>query len=771
MQAPSRFTLFALGIVTASTLMLQVVVTRLFSAVLAYHFSFLAISLAMLGVGAGALLIYVRPGWFAGRSVEAMLSRWSAIFAALLVLLPLVLVRLNLASEKTVDLGFIANLTIACVVTALPSLASGVVVALTIDRFTAWIGPVYAYDLVGAGIGALVVVPLLGLGPAPVLLVALGALVAGAAWLFAPSDEPRARRPALAAAALAALVLLLSQTTGLLYLSGGLPGNAKIFADRWTPLARVLGMRGENNERFAAVVYDRVYAPVPIVDEARLPGWRELVTGPQSIGYEITGPGRALVIGGGGGRDIYTALSEAQQPVDVIELNQGIVHVVDGDLRALSGAPYTRAGVATTVGDGRSVLASSRERYDQIHLGFTDTLSANAAQGYALTENNLYTLEAFQLYFDHLAPGGILNVSRLLKLVGDEAIRATVLTWAALEQRGIENPGDHLVVVQGRDLLGPPFATILSRLEPFTKPELARIRKLAEVRGQGVVFAAGGPYRGAWKGLAEAPSLEAFVRDYPLQIAPPTDDKPFFFNMHRWGHLLSGGAGYHYARSPFLLLMVTLGILTVLSLLAFVLPLWLTTHVERPALSSLSYFAAIGLGFMLLEVVLIQRFVLFLGFPTYALSVVLASLLVFSGVGSLVSNRFDDTKRALVGALAAAVVLIGLSALGLQPLLRALIDLPLAGRIVIAFVLIGPVGVALGMAMPLGLRRFRVLHPTGIAYAWGVNGVASVLASVLGIAVAVGFGFPAASLAAFACYGFALVHALRGTWRPTLTAG
>jgi hypothetical protein len=766
MPQPSLATLFALGIVTASTLMLQVMVTRLFSAVLAYHFSFLAISLAMLGVGAGSLLIYVRPGWFEGR-VESQLARWSAIFSLLLVALPMVLVRLDLTSEKTVALGFIANLTVACVVTALPGVASGVVVALTIDRFTAYIGRVYAWDLVGAGLGALVVIPILGLGPAPVLLVALGAWVAVAAFLFGLSGEARERRLAWAAAGVSLVMLGVSASTPLLYVRGGLPAGVEIHADHWTPLARVLGMHAPDNQRFAAVVYDRVYAPVPIVDEDDLPGWRELVTGPQSIGYQLTGPGQALVIGGGGGRDIYTALSEGQRPVHVIELNQGIVSVVDGELAGYSRKPYSRDGVSTTVGDGRSVLAQTDERYDQIHLGFTDTLSANAAQGYALTENNLYTLEAFDLYFDRLKPGGILNVSRLFKLVGDEAIRATVLTWAALERRGIQNPGDHMLVIRGRDLLGPAFATVLARLEPFTPAEVALAKKLAAERGKGLVFAPGGPYAEAWADLAAAPSLQAFVDAYPLEISPPSDDKPFFFNMHRWGQILSGvESGYHYARSPFLLLMVTLAILTVLSLLAFVLPIWLTTHVERPALGALSYFAAIGLGFMLLEVVLIQRFVLFLGFPTYALSVVLASLLVTSGVGSMLSARFEDPKRGLVLALGAAVGLIVLFAAFLSPLLRALIDQPFAVRAVLAFLLLAPVGVSLGMAMPLGLRRFQALHPTGIAYAWGVNGVASVLASVLGIAVAVAFGFPAASLAALACYGFALVHVLVGRWAP-----
>jgi hypothetical protein len=141
-----------------------------------------------------------------------------------------------------------------------------------------------------------------------------------------------------------------------------------------------------------------------------------------------------------------------------------------------------------------------------------------------------------------------------------------------------------MVVISGRDILGPPFATVLARLVPFTSAEIRKIRRLADERGKGVAWVPGGPYSGVWKDLAEAESLEAFVQSYPMEISPPTDDKPFFFNMHRWAELLWGGTGYHYARSPFLLLMVTLAILTALSLLGFVVPLWLTTHTRRPAM-------------------------------------------------------------------------------------------------------------------------------------------------------------------------------------------
>jgi hypothetical protein len=213
-----------------------------------------------------------------------------------------------------------------------------------------------------------------------------------------------------------------------------------------------------------------------------------------------------------------------------------------------------------------------------------------------------------------------------------------------------------------------------------------------------------------------------------------------------------------------MVLLVVLGILAALCMVAFVLPLALGRGADRPPASDLAYFAAIGLGFLVFEVVLIQRFVLFLGFPTYALSVVLFALLVFTGVGSLMSERLRDRRAGLVGALVAVTALVVLTAFGLQPLLRALIDLPFAARVVLAVALLAPAGLLLGMAMPIGLKRLAALHPAGVPWAWGINGVTSVLGSVLAIFVAINWGFTVATLLAAACYAAAAAHARLGRW-------
>src|SRR3954469_25965519 len=755
---PAVRALVGIGLVAGCALALQVLLTRLFSAVLFYHFGFLAISLALLGTGVGGLLLYVRPQWFERRPLTTQLTRWSLVLSGLLMLVPLLLVRLDYHFGGSVDAGFALQLGAACLFAALPFTAGAIAIALAIRDYARFAGRVYAADLAGAGVGAAAVVPVMWITDPATLTVALGAIAAVAAILFGG-----ARRVSSAALAAAVALVVVSAATDAYRLDPVTTG--KTVADRWTPLSRVIGYPPPPGSRYAILFYDRVYAPVPVHEPGTpYPTSRRLGLLPQRIGYDLTGPGRALVIGGGGGRDIYNALDAGQRQVDVIELNQGIVDVVDHDLRRWSGSPYTLPHVSTSVGDGRSILAARDTKYDQIHIGFTDTLSANSATAFALTENNLYTTEAFDEYFDHLRPNGILNVSRLYRLVGDEALRATVLTLEALRERGVAHPENNVVVLLGHDILGELFGTVLVRPRPWTADELAKLRQLAARDGVEVAMAPGGPYRLEWAGLSSAPSAGAFCASYRMNVCAPTDDKPFFFNMRRLQDVAKAPPpGYLYSVDPFRVLLLTLAILAVLCVLGFVLPLFAVRRAGRPGAGALSFFAFIGLGFLLLEIVLIQRFVLFLGFPTYALSVVLFALLVFTGLGALLSGR-DDPRRTLTIALAGVVAITAAAAFGLQPLLRALIDLPFAARVAVSVVLLAPAGVAMGMAMPIGLRRLVALAPAGVAWAWAVNGLTSVLASALAVAIAITAGFTVATLVACACYVAALVHAARGRW-------
>ena len=542
------------GIAAGCVLALQVLLTRIFSAALFYHFSFLTISLALLGAGAGSIAVYVRPRWFAG-DLERRLTQWGAAFAVLLAVVPLALVRVRFGTGEQLTTPFILRLVLVSVLTTVVFAAGGLVVALAVRGYTAQIGRLYAMDLVGAAAGAVVVVPLLWTVAAPVLLVGLAPVAALAALLFAGRSGLAAalRGPAGAALGVGVLAVAAAAATDAYRLAPTTvaAGDAVPLSDKWNPLSRVVGYAPPPGGGFALVFYDRVYAPAPVVPQGGpIPGWKPLHLGPQSLAYVLGGRDRALVIGGGGGRDILNALTSGVRRVDVVELNRGIRDVVDGPLKRFTQAPYAMPRVHTTIGDGRSTLARDHSRYDVVHLGFTDTLSANSAQAFALTENNLYTVQAVDEYLDHLRPDGVLAISRLYRLVGDEALRATVLALDALRRRGVSDPAAHVVVLQGRDILGERFGTVLVRRRPWTPAEVARVRRLAPERDGSVAFAPGGPYADEWAQLHAAPSAEAFCASYRLDVCAPTDDKPFFFQMRRLGSLRAHGGGLRLHGRP-----------------------------------------------------------------------------------------------------------------------------------------------------------------------------------------------------------------------------
>ncbi|MGH7814688.1 MAG: hypothetical protein ACREQI_11890 [Candidatus Binataceae bacterium] len=346
-----------------------------------------------------------------------------------------------------------------------------------------------------------------------------------------------------------------------------------------------------------------------------------------------------------------------------------------------------------------------------------------------------------------------------------EALRATVLTLEALRRRGVKNPRRNVVVILGHDFWNVLFGTILAQVKPFTAAQMVQIRELAKQRGDGIAFGPGEPGLLEWRQLTKAKSPMEFCTHFLLNVCPPTDNKPFFFDQRRLEDIGSEPATISpLTIHPMLILLLTLVMVVVLSMLFLAAPLILVRNAGRPPARDLSFFAAIGLGYMILEIVLIQRFVLFLGFPTYALSVVLFALLIFTGIGSLLSERFALSRTALMVALASAFLMIGASAATLQPLLRHLILLSFPARVGISVAIIAPMGVAMGMAMPAGLRRIKVLYGAGVPYAFGVNGIASVVGSVFAVAAAINFGFAAVSIIAALCYLAALVQTALVSW-------
>ncbi len=451
--------------------------------------------------------------------------------------------------------------------------------------------------------------------------------------------------------------------------------------------------------------------------------------------YQLAAPARVCVIGAGGGRDVLTALAAGATDVDAVELNAAMVEAVSERFADWSGDVYHLPGVHAHVSEGRSFLTRSRGGYDVLQISLIDSWAATAAGAYALSESFLYTTEAFQLYLDRLAPDGVVSISRWIGgRHGLESTRLALLARQALAERGVARPEDHLAVVAAGGV-----ATLLASPTPFGAARIARIDEIAAHRG----------FHRLWPRKPGARDLVGQVlADGPGEVvqagfdmSAPTDNRPFFFHTvplfgapadERLAEFsVNEGAGAVLRR-------LIVGVALCTSLLIFA-PFALAGRLPRgPGFwRGSAFFVAIGISFMLIEVSWMQRIILFLGHPSYATTVVLATLLLGASLGAAASARVGAGREAGVAGLAIPGVVALLNAV-LPAVLEGAIGAPLAARVVITIVLLLPAGVVMGFPFPWGMARLGDKHR---AWFWAVNGAAGVLASVSSVGIAMMAGF------------------------------
>jgi hypothetical protein len=449
-----------------------------------------------------------------------------------------------------------------------------------------------------------------------------------------------------------------------------------------------------------------------------------------------------------------------------VELNPAIVQAVRNEFDEYAGHVYNldNPGVRIVVDEARGYILRSYKTYDIIQASLIDTWAATSAGAFALSENSLYTEEAFLTYYQHLDPDGILTMSRwYFADQPAEFLRLVSLSLDAWERAGVLHPEQHLVAVANLELNRSTEAlgTVLVKRSPFTAEELAQVHRVANRLEYTVLYAPDGTGSGPVADLANAADRQAFVRNYPLDISAPTDDRPFFFNLIRLGNLMDRGLHasgvYRMSYEAVYVLVAVLAITLLLSAVLVVLPLWVASRrerIQRAKLPYLGYFAALGLGFMLVEIPATQRFSIYLGHPTYSLLVVLFSMLLFSGIGSQVTSRWstDRIQRVLRWVFPLLLVLAVAQALVVPPILSATQHWGLPLRIALSAFLLAPLALLMGMPFPLGIRWLSARHPAIVAWMWGINGTASVLGSVLSVILGLNLGFRVTLLIGASCY-------------------
>ncbi len=774
---PGRPALAVAGF-SAAIFLAQVLLTRVFSVTLYHHFAFAAISVAMLGLASAGVRVALAPERFRAERSESDVLMASVLFAATGLLAVAVLVHFGI--YPLFSWGRLLGLLGIYLICTVPFYFGGLGLSLLFTHHRARFSRLYAADLVAAGLSGLVVSVLLRHlgGPGAVAAAFLLGLVAAlAAFPAAPRHQRRLGFGVLAAGA---LLLVADARGGVLRLRqpkelGDLAG--RVLFERWNILSRVAVYNSVMEPWSLGPRYKGAIAALPRMDidaEAATPivsfthgeandYLRYELT---SLGHTVARKGRVLVIGAGGGRDVLSALLHGVAHVDAVEINRIIVEdVMRGRFYEWTARLYDDPRVSAYVADGRSFVRASPHRYDLIQLALVDTWAATAAGALALSENTLYTREAVREYIEHLGPEGVLSVVRWK---GGEAYRLVVLIHDAARGLGIEDPGRHLAVVQHRSTPKGEIAAVnvLFRRAAFDEPSVAALRTQVEAAGFEWLHDPLRKIPGRFAEIASAnDALAEARRTEAYDLSPPTDDRPFFF--YRARPFLAGLM--ENPRRLFMegqyLIAAALGLSALLATLTLLLPLWRRGRAavrEEPGAAVLGagYFLGIGVGFMLVEIAIMQRFVLYLGHPTPALTTVVAGLLVGAGIGSALSSRLAGRRFAPAGAAGAAVLIL-LASNAAHPWLFATTQhLAFAVKVVLTELLVVPVGVVLGTLMPLGI--VRILGPSAglVPWAWGVNGFASVVGACAGALLAVAFGFSFTLKVGALCYAMAGLVAL-----------
>lgn len=778
--------LLAVACVSAALLMIELALTRIFSVVMYYHFAFLAISIALFGLSASGVYAFLRRRILNAEPTERLLMRRSLAFAACTIGALFVLVRVRVGLNYSAE-----NLLLMLAIYALasvPFFTGGLVVTLAITRFSDRVNAVYAADLLGAASGCVVLLPLLNWLGAPGVVIVAAALAVAAAWLFA-REEAR-RFVALVGCGLLALPLA-GHVSGLATFdvvdTKGHEGDRVLF-HKWNSFSRIGVYERSHGDWSLSSAYD---GPLPEsrfmdIDSAASTPILRLhadLSNAAYLRYELTAlayqlregqPFSALVIGPGGGRDLASALIFGAKKVDGVEINPIIAGDVMSDrFRDFSGGLYQHPKVHVTVDDGRSFVNRSPERYDVIQASLVDTWAATAAGAYTLTENTLYTVEAFVDYYDHLTDHGTLTITRWVF----DGLRLVSLAQEACRLRGCD-PRQHLAIIRhGR------VATFLFQRAPFSPADLERLREVSSRLGFQVLYAPGMHEPQIKRDENEDPATlrdyarlimtdnrQRFYAEHGQDISPTTDDRPFFFHTTKlydqfdvaFGRTMLFGNGLSA-------LLTLMGISGGLVCLFVVVPLAVSGGGSAAGwVSTLGYFAALGAGFMLIEVSVLQRFVLLLGHPVYSLTVTLFSLLLGTGLGAALSRRIPHDRLLLVAT--AAMALIALVAVTWVPLVTPVLAwaMPFSRgvRIAIAVGMLVPLGILLGVPMPAGLRLLATRAPQMMPWAWGINGALSVVGATLAIFIAMNWGFGQALVAAAVAYGLGIVS-LVPSWRRT----
>src|ERR671922_1037937 len=752
----NRRLLFAGIFLTAlSGLVLEVSITRIFSAAIWYHFAFVAVSVALVGLGASGLVVQ--------HGVKKLKGKWAedlTIFSAwgITIFIPITLFVMHALASQVI------YLPLFMILFSVPFFFIGIIISAAFSAFGSVAGRLYAADLVGASAGALLVVLFLVLtgGEGANLIVGLIAAI-GATIFSLIAKNSRKLIVSFIFVAFAISLIVLNHAIQIfaiptdptahkdlpMYLRDH-PGS-KIVKTQWNSFSRIDVVEGgEGTEGLVAKVFIDGGAGTNIISwDGNTESRQELPTWMQYLPFKMMQDPKVLVIGSGGGRDVVAALVSGSKDVTSVEINPIIYDTVKS-YGEKAGNVYSHQYVSSHVDEGRSFITRSSEKYDIIYVPFVDTWASVSSGGLSVSENFLYTVQGFQQYYDHLTDRGKIVTVRWLI----DAPRFITTYAKLLEQNDV--PQDqlhkHLIMVTSDSYTQDPSVTMVafSKL-PFTDDEIRFFSESFSQYDYKPILIPGQIMREPYPALLNGEiQLEQFYDLFETKVYPVTDDNPYFLSFEK---------PLPYAVEA--LLYAGIGIVAIFLLIPFA---WMRRAVvmvteknELRIATIIPYFAALGMGFILIELALLQKLILLLGNPTMTFAILLFTLLISSGAGSLFSPRIAKNNMKNLVFVIGGIAAIGiLYAVFLPFIVYSTIAEPFEVKAAISAAVLAPIGFLMGMPFPTGVRLLKAHLPEYIPWMWAINGAFSVLGAVLAIALGIMYGSSYALILGISIYLIAL---------------
>ena len=798
-----RVLFLATLLISATAIAYEILLMRMLSIVQWHHFAYMIISLALLGYGASGTFIAISKRWLMPR-FELVFSISGLLFSITMVACFVLGQRVSFnALEIVWDAQQTINLSIIYLIFFVPFFFAACCIGLAFTCRPSYISRIYFFDMLGAGLGAMLIIGLLFLLSVQNALIMLAILALLASVLMGLAST--ARKPLIAIQLICLATLLfglpqdwlalriseykgLNQTlqvvdSNILKVSSSPLGLLTVVESPQIPFRYAPGL--SLNTRFEppeqlAVFSDGDGMSVITRFDGDLDAFGYMGDVTAALPYALLDAPHVLILGAGGGTDVLLALYNGASRIDAVELNPQMTSLVTDTYADFAGYLYDDERITIHTQEARGFVVRSKDQYDLIQVALLDSFAASGSGVQALSESYLYTVEAIQEYLKHTASGGLLAITRWLKLPPRDNLKLAATVIEALRKMGVAEPERQLAIIRSWNT-----STMLVKNGEFSADDITVIRQFARSHSFDTVFYPSMTAHDANRfNLLDQPFLydgvnallgndaDDFVARYKFHIAPATDNKPYFFHFFKWRSLPEvmalrkrGGAGL--IEWGYLILIATLIQAAIAGIFLILLPL---SRIKRSWPSGTgtrmgSYFFLLGLAFLFVEIAFIQKFILFLSHPLYAVAVVLSGFLIFAGLGSAYSGhlvrRVEQNRRSPVSIAVAGISVIALLYLAVLPLLfQQLIGLPDAIKMVLSVVLIAPMAFFMGMPFPIGLTRVADSAPDFIPWAWGINGFASVISASLATLLAIEFGFSVVILLALGLYATAaaIVH-------------